>query len=125
MNTRSASWSPQTRTGNIHGSRRWDDASPQVKAMIIAAIAIGIGLLVSFYAVVAGAVQRGETSREQQRVALERQFICSAFSSASSRDLCLLTVAQHASHGPVVHALYEPERAPARNLARGRLTAGL
>ncbi len=125
MSTRSTAWSTQARSGDIAGSGRWNSASPRVKAMILAAIAIGIGLLASFYAVVAGAVQRAETSREQQRVALERQFVCSAFSSASSRDLCLLTVSKHAAHGAIVHALYEPKGTAVPSQSRGRLTAGL
>ncbi len=125
MNTYSSEWPSRGSSGYAASSGRWGSASSRAKALLLAAIALAIGLLVGFYAVVAGAVQRAEAGREQQRVALERQFVCSAFSTSSSRDLCLLTVSRHAAHGAVVHALYEPENTASRHPSRGRLTAGL
>lgn len=125
MNTRQAGWPTHIPMSRTTGAGAWGTAPPLAKALILLATAIGLGLLIGFYAVVAGAVQRAEAGREQQRVALERQFVCSAFSSNSSRDLCLLTVSRQNPQGAVVHAVYEPANSMNRIPSRGRLTAGL
>jgi hypothetical protein len=90
--------------------RAWDDASPLVRRLVMAGALLALGLLGAFYSVVSHAVGRAESGREMARVAAERQVVCSAFSTTSSRDLCLLTVATHAGRAaeqPVIHASYE------------------
>ena len=109
--------------------RSWDDASPLARWLATAGALLAIGLLAAFYSVVAHAVGRAESGREQARVAAERQVVCSAFSATSSRDLCLLTMASHAARvatamaaQPVVHASFEPSAWPrSRPLASARI----
>ncbi len=48
-------------------------------------------LLIGFYWVVSSLVQRAENGREQARLAIERQVVCSAFGSTASRELCAST----------------------------------
>jgi hypothetical protein len=95
--------------------RAWDDASPLARRLALAGALLALGLLGAFYSVVSHAVGRAESGRELARVAAERQVICSAFSATSSRDLCLLTVAAHATRATtqsgaprVIQASYEP-----------------
>jgi hypothetical protein len=102
---------------------RWIGATPRLRALALAAGMLAIALLGSFYAVVAGAVHRGQAGRDLARVALERQAICSAFSATPSRDLCLLTISARAARdGAVIHAFYER---PARSERGAALASGL
>jgi hypothetical protein len=84
--------------------RAWADASPVARRLALAASLIAIALLGAFYSVVSHAVGRADAGRQQARVAMERQVMCSAFSSDSSRDLCLLTVARRLAPTPVAVA---------------------
>lgn len=101
---------------------RWAAAEPRTRALLLAAAILAIALLWSFYSVVAAAVHRGEHGREQARLALDREAACSAFASPASRDLCLVTISNHAAQGAVVHAFYE---LPVGATRRIELRAGL
>ena len=68
---------------------------------------LALGLLIGFYWVVSALVQRAEHGREQARLAVERQVVCGAFGSTSSRELCASTVAAHVPANAVLRASYE------------------
>jgi len=80
----------------------FDDLVPVLgRGLAAAAALLVLGLLIAFYSVVSGIVSRAAAGHEHARLEAERQVVCSAFSSTSSRDLCLLTVAAHTSRNPV------------------------
>lgn len=123
MRTKSVAWSDPATSGlpaSLH--ERWTAAEPRIRALLLAAAVLAIALLWSFYSVVAGAVHRAERGREQARLVAERQVACSAFTSSASRDLCLVTISNHAAQGAIVHAFYER---PAGAMRRTELRAGL
>jgi len=94
---------------------------PLGRYLAMAGAALAIGLVWGFYVVVAGIVQRAAAGREEARAAAGRELVCSAFSTASARDLCALTIASHAPQKGVVHALYQPSSGH----ADARVTASL
>lgn len=87
--------------------RSWERAPLWARCLGIAGAILAFGLLCGFYAVVLGGVHRAQAGREQARLALEHQAVCSAFSTAASRDLCAVMVAARATPSAVGHALYE------------------
>lgn len=108
--------------GQLRLRNAWADASALNRYLAMTGALLAIVLLGGFYAVVSAAAHRAESAREQSKVALDRQVVCSAFSASSSRELCLLTMATHVPQNAVVSASYERPRAPLR---RPQLTAGL
>ena len=99
-------------------SPKFDGVAPHFglgRGLAAAAALLALGLLIGFYSVVSGIVSRAAAGREHLRVEAERQVICSAFSSVSSRDLCLLTVAAHATGN---RGAREPWRQASVGLAR-------
>jgi len=74
--------------------------------LTIAGATLALGLLIGFYWVVSSLVQRAENGREQARLAIDRQVVCSAFGKASSRERCESTVASHVPANAVLRASY-------------------
>jgi hypothetical protein len=66
------------------------------RPLVLIGFAVAMALLFAFYAIVSHAVSRAQASRESAHAALDRQVVCSAFTTSSSRELCLLTVASRA-----------------------------
>jgi hypothetical protein len=85
--------------------------------LALAGALLATGLLIGFYWVVASLVQRAEQGREQARLSVARQVACSAFSSASSRELCASTTAAHVPPNAVLQASYEQPRTSLRKRA--------
>jgi len=83
---------------------------------------LALALLIGFYWVVSSLVQRAENGREQARLAIERQGVCSAFGSIASRELCSSTVSTHVPADAMLRASYE---APAWTGRKRQLTASL
>ena len=96
-----------------HYAARWEQLPPIARGFGVGGLLLAFGLLIGFYMVVAGAVHRAESGRQQARVALDRQTACAAFTQAQSRELCALTVAVP-SQQDIAHALYQPTWRPAR-----------
>jgi len=90
--------------------------------LAIAGAVLALGLLIGFYWVVSSLVQRAENGREQARLAIDRQVVCSAFGAASSRELCASTVAAHVPANAMLRASYEQ---PSWNGRKRQLTASL
>jgi hypothetical protein len=102
-------------------------ASPAGKAQLTNYLTLGgallaLALLIGFYWVVSSLVQRAENGREQARLAIERQVVCSAFGSTAARELCASTVATHVPANAMLRASYE---APSWNGRKRQLTASL
>lgn len=100
----------------------WERAPLWARSVGVAGALLALGLLVGFYVVVAGAVHRAEAAREQARLDIERRAVCTAFTSAASRDLCAVTVATHLPSNALVPVAYEQRASPAR---KTQLTARL
>ena len=58
-----------------------------------AAFALAVLMLMMFYGLVRGAVNKAEATRAGQRVAALREAHCSGASPSAARDLCMLEVA--------------------------------
>jgi len=82
--------------------------------LTITAALLALALLIGFYWVVAGLVQRAETGREQTRLAVDRQVVCGAFGNASARELCASTVAAQVPANAVLRASYDQPSASGR-----------
>ena len=122
MRTNSATWregAVPPRAVSLRDS--WANAQPLTRYLVMAATVLAIGLMWGFYVVVSGVVHRAATGREEARAAADRQVVCSAFSTSSARDLCVLTIATHVPQKAVVRALYLPSPSDRDS----RLTAGL
>lgn len=101
-------WTPDAGSSAALWLRRtWERAPLRTRCLGIAGAILAFGLLCGFYAVVLGGVHRAQAGREQARVALEHEAVCSAFATAASRDLCAVMAAARATPGAVVHASYE------------------
>jgi hypothetical protein len=123
MRTNSMTWSAGVGSSASSSLRRaWERAPLRTRCLGIAGAILAFGLLCGFYAVVLGGVHRAQAGREQARLALEHQAVCSVFSTAASRDLCAVMVAARATPGAVVHASYEQ---PGRATRRPQLSARL
>jgi hypothetical protein len=96
--------------------------SPRSQRLVVAGALLALALLLAFYAVVVQAVQRAASHREHARVTTERQVVCSAFSAAASRDLCLLTLSGHAARRAVAAVAEQAAKVPGRG---PQLTAAL
>ena len=81
--------------------------TPLARYFAIAGGLLAIGLLIGFYAVVSSLVQRAERGREQARLDSDRQVVCGAFATASSRELCKSTLAAQVPANAVLRASYE------------------
>ena len=90
--------------------------------LTITAALLALGLLIGFYWVVAGLVQRAETGREQARLAVDRQVVCGAFGNASARELCASTVAAQVPANAVLRASYDQSSVNGR---KRHLSAGV
>jgi hypothetical protein len=102
-------------------------ASPAAKAQLANYLTLGgamlaLALLIGFYWVVSSLVQRAENGREQARLAVERQVVCSAFGSSASREQCASTVATHVPANAMLRASYEQ---PSANGRKRQLTASV
>ncbi|MEO6745561.1 MAG: hypothetical protein ABIS28_19825 [Caldimonas sp.] len=119
MRTDLVSWRPGGTTS---------PAAPAAKAQLANYLTLGgallaLALLIGFYWVVSSLVQRAENGRQQARLAIERQVVCSAFGSTASRELCAsTTVATHIPANAMLRASYE---APAWNGRKRQSTASL
>lgn len=122
MRTSTARAADSAFSGTSLWRNAWAGASTTTRYLAMAGALLAIGLLCGFYAVVSAATHRSDSAREQSKVALERELVCSAFSASSSRHLCLLTMATHVPQNAVVPASYERLRAALR---KPQLTAGL
>ena len=90
--------------------------------LAIAGALLALGLLIGFYWVVSSLVQRAENGREQARLAIDRQVVCTAFGNASARELCASTVAAHVPANAMLRTSYEQ---PSWNGPKRQLTASL
>ena len=124
MRTDLVSWRPGG--ASSAASTRLESRVLLERCLAIGGALLVVGLLIGFYWVVSSLVQRAEHGREQARLSVDRQVACSAFSSASSRELCVSTLAAHvppnaaAPHVPsnaVLQASYEQPRASLRKRA--------
>lgn len=105
-------------------SARIGPAPSRAGPYAVLAVLAAIVLLCAFYSVVMQAVSKSHHARQEARLAEERQVLCSAFSTAASRDLCLVTIAARtaAAAQRIVAASYAPAAWKAR---RPELSAGL
>lgn len=113
--SRPAERATRMRPGPLH-------ASPGLvgwqRVFAVAGLLVALTMLAAFYAMVAGAVQRSHSGREQARVEAERQIVCSAFSTTASRDLCLATVAARSAPHALMPAAYRPLGQSAQAVSR-------
>jgi hypothetical protein len=96
--------------------------TPASSYLTLTAALLALGLLIGFYWVVSSLVQRAETGRQQARLTVERQAVCGAFGNASTRELCVSTVATHVPANAVLRASYDP---PSANARKRPLSAGM
>jgi hypothetical protein len=111
------SWRPSGATSTAPA-----DKAQLANYLTLGGALLALALLIGFYWVVSSLVQRAESGRQQARLAVERQVVCSAFSSTASRELCASTVATHVPANAMLRASYE---APAWNGRKRQLTASL
>lgn len=105
----------------------WQRVPKWSRVVGMAGACLAFVLLWGFYSIVQGAVHRAEAGREQARVAVERQAVCSAFSAASSRELCAVTIAAHAATnaGPANSVLRASYKQPLWTARKPELTAAV
>ena len=115
MRTELVSWRPGGASGAV--SNRLQGRVLLERWLAVAGALLVVGLLIGFYWVVSSLVQRAEHGRERARLSVDRQVACSAFSSASSRELCISTIAAHVPANAVLQASYEQPRASLRKRA--------
>ena len=120
MRTDLVSWRPGGASSAT--SNRLEGRVLVERCFAIAGALLVIGLLIGFYSVVSSLVQRAEHGREQARLSVDRQATCSVFSSASSRELCVSTIAAHVPPNAVLQASYEQ---PRTSLPKRAATVGL
>jgi hypothetical protein len=121
MRTDLVSWRPKGAPSATSMGRGLDRAQWS-SYLTIAGAALALGLLIGFYWVVSSLVQRAENGREQARLAIDRQVVCSAFANASSRELCASTVAAQVPANAVLRASYAQS---SLNDQKRQTTAGL
>ena len=112
------SWRPNGATSTASTA----DKAQLANYLTLGGALLALALLIGFYWVVSSLVQRAENGRQQARLAIERQVVCSAFGSTASRELCASTVATHVPTDAVLRASYEM---PSWNGRKRQLTASL
>ena len=127
MKTQSTAWRPahpspaRARTEAPSRAATWDQMPALTRALGLGGLILAFGLLIGFYIVVAGAVQRAELGRQQARLDVGRQAACTAFTQAVARDLCAVTIAARVPPNNLARAVYEPRLTPVPHQVVSRL----